>query len=90
VPGMGTTICDRCLGDGHVRVRDADAIDCPVCGGTGRIAKRPVTIEELEAILNSEDDHDVTINPDGTITTALRPKADVLPFVRSQRDAGQY
>jgi hypothetical protein len=30
--------------------------------------KEPSTIEELEAILNSEDDRQVHINPDGTIT----------------------
>jgi hypothetical protein len=30
--------------------------------------KEPSTIEELEAILNSEDDRQVYINPDGTIT----------------------
>lgn len=45
------------------------------------------TIEELEAILNSEDDYDVTINPDGTITAVkcTPPKtADILAFVRRE------
>jgi hypothetical protein len=30
--------------------------------------KTPATIEELQAILNSEDDRPITINPDGSIT----------------------
>ena len=37
--------------------------------------RKPTTIEELEAILNSEDDHDIKINPDGTITAVPRPAA---------------
>jgi hypothetical protein len=32
------------------------------------MTKEQSTISELEAILNSEDDREVTINPDGTIT----------------------
>ena len=30
--------------------------------------KKPVTIAELDAILNSEDDQPIEINPDGSIT----------------------
>lgn len=49
------------------------------------------TIEELEAILNSEDDYDIKINPDGSITAIkLEPSktADILEFRRFE--PGQY
>jgi hypothetical protein len=52
--------------------------------------KKP-TIEELEAILNSEDSYVININPDGSITAVPRPPAktaDILQFAR--RDPGQY
>lgn len=45
------------------------------------------TIAELEAILNSEDDYHITINPYGSITAVKREpskSADILEFVRRE------
>ncbi len=49
--------------------------------------KPKVTIDELETILNNEDEYDIKINPDGSITAIkLEPAktADILEFVRRE------
>lgn len=40
-----------------------------------QVVRKPVTIEELEAILNSEDGRQVTINPDGTVSAQNADKS---------------
>ena len=48
---------------------------------------RKITITELEALLSSNDELEIRINPDGSITAEPKPPAktaDILAFVRRE------
>lgn len=76
--------CPKC-GEGGKRWLH-DAQHCEVCGYSGikaafkPMVKPPATVAELEALLYSEDDRPVTINPDGSISE--RPDTDDLPTLK--------
>lgn len=73
--GFEPVECEDCHGGGVVG--DGEAPGCPACGHPGP-TQRP-TIEELDAILNSEDDSVIYILPDGSITARTesnRPMPD--------------
>ena len=40
MPGLGTVICDKCLGNGWVRESGGSKLECAVCDGTGRVSER--------------------------------------------------
>lgn len=40
MPGAGTTICNKCLGEGSVPCHHGNTNPCTVCDGTGRISLR--------------------------------------------------
>ena len=54
-----------------------------------KVAK-PVTIAELEALLNSEDERSIQIMPDGSIRTKRGRRPKIKPLTLKQNIGGEY
>lgn len=48
------------------------------------------TIDELEKLLNGEDNFDICINPDGSVTATPKKEGEQKPLTMRQSLGGEY